>query len=312
MTAGDTGVYGERPWLARYREDYPTDITAEYGSMLALFDDALARAPQTEIVKYFDGGLTLAQLDELSDAFAVALVDRGFAHGDRLATYLQNIPQALIAVIGTWKAGGVVVSINPMSRERELTTLLTDCGATAIVAQEDLWEIAAKVVPDSTVRICLTTSPLEFQTRHDPRLFDGMTRNRATGTEDLTEVLESVAGRTPEPVELGPDDVAFLGYTSGTTGPPKGAMNTHGNVVFNALRRAGGARGVAEERDVVGPQLDRFRRAALRRFQNLRQVLGAVVADDRDRRGEDRHADRQRAGRLVHRRVTAERDAVRR
>ncbi len=101
--------------------------------MLELFDASLARAPQTEIVRYFDGTLTLAELDELSDAFAVALTDRGFAHGDRLATYLQNIPQALIAVVGTWKAGGIVVSINPMSRQRELTTLLTDCEATAIV-----------------------------------------------------------------------------------------------------------------------------------------------------------------------------------
>ncbi|MDN5918169.1 MAG: AMP-binding protein [Pseudonocardia sp.] len=234
MSTAGTGVYGERPWLARYREDYPTDITPEFGSMLALFEASLERAPQTEIVQYFDGTLTLARLDELSDAFAVALTDRGFAKGDRLATYLQNIPQALIAVIGTWKAGGIVVSINPMSRERELTTLLTDCGAIAILAQEDLWEIASSVVPNTAVRISLTTSPLEFQTRHDPRLFDGIERVRHDGTEDLSEVLEAAKGRTPEPVELGPDDVAFLGYTSGTTGPPKGAMNTHRNVVFNA------------------------------------------------------------------------------
>jgi long-chain acyl-CoA synthetase len=227
--------YAQRPWLARYRKDYPTDITPEFGSMLELFDASLARAPQTEIVRYFDGTLTLAELDELSDAFAVALTDRGFAHGDRLATYLQNIPQALIAVVGTWKAGGIVVSINPMSRQRELTTLLTDCEATAIVAQEDLWDqVAAEVVPNTGVRVAFTTSPLEFQTRADERLFGGMKRSRPEGTEDLSEVLAATRGRTPDPVELGPDDVAFLGYTSGTTGPPKGAMNTHRNVVFNA------------------------------------------------------------------------------
>ena len=227
-------TYTDKPWLARYREDYPADIAPEYPSMLELFRASLRRAPDTEIVRYFDGTLTLARLDELSDAFAVALSDRGFVAGERLATYLQNIPQALIAVIGTWKAGGIVVSINPMSRQRELTTLLTDCGATAILAQEDLWEIAAEVVPTTAVRIAFTTSPLEFQTRVDPRLFEGMTRTRPEGTEDLTTVLDATAGRTPEPVELSPDDVAFLGYTSGTTGPPKGAMNTHRNVVFNA------------------------------------------------------------------------------
>ena len=230
------GVYDERPWLARYPEGQAHDIEPEFPSALAMFSDALRRAPDTDIVRYFDGTLTLAELDRLSDRFAVALADRGFERGHRLATYLQNIPQVLIAVIGTWKAGGIVVSINPMSRTRELTTLLTDCEATALLAEEDLFgQVAHEVVPTiPSLRIAWTTSPLEYQTRHDPRLFAGVERVRHEGTEDLEEVLASVGDRRPEPVELGLDDVAFLGYTSGTTGPPKGAMNTHRNVVFNA------------------------------------------------------------------------------
>ncbi|GAA4788075.1 hypothetical protein GCM10023200_23030 [Actinomycetospora chlora] len=230
------GTYDDRPWLARYREDYPADLEVEFPSALHMFRAALERDPDGIIVKYFDGTLTMRELDRLSDQFAVALVDRGFEKGHRLATYLQNIPQVLIAVIGTWKAGGIVVSINPMSRVRELTTLLTDCEATAILAEEDLFgQVAAEVVPTiPSLRIAWTTSPLEFQTRHDERLFKGVERTRHEGTEDLTEVLESVGDRTPEPVELDGDDVAFLGYTSGTTGPPKGAMNTHRNIVFNA------------------------------------------------------------------------------
>lgn len=230
------GIYDERPWLPRYRDDYPHDVEPEYPSALAMFSAALERSPDTEIVRYFDGTLTLRELDRLSDQFAVALADRGFEKGHRLATYLQNIPQVLIAVIGTWKAGGIVVSINPMSRTRELTTLLSDCEAMALLAEEDLFgQVAAEVVPTiPSLRIAWTTSPLEYQTRHDKRLFAGMERTRHEGTEDLTEVLASIGDRTPEPVELGLDDVAFLGYTSGTTGPPKGAMNTHRNVVFNA------------------------------------------------------------------------------
>ncbi|GAA4901032.1 long-chain acyl-CoA synthetase [Actinomycetospora succinea] len=230
------GTYDQRPWLPRYRPEYPHDVEPEFSSALAMFEDSLRRAPETEIVRYFDGTLTLAELDRLSDQFAVALADRGFEKGQRLATYLQNIPQVLIAAIGTWKAGGIVVSINPMSRVRELTTLLSDCEATALLAEEDLFgQVAAEVVPTiPSLRIAWTTSPLEFQTRHDPRLFGGMERTRHDGTEDMSEVLASVGDREPEPVELELDDAAFLGYTSGTTGPPKGAMNTHRNVVFNA------------------------------------------------------------------------------
>jgi long-chain acyl-CoA synthetase len=230
------GTYDERPWLARYREDYPADIEVEFPSALHMFRAALERDPDCEIVRYFDGTLTMRELDTLSDRFAVALADRGFERGQRLATYMQNIPQVLIAVIGTWKAGGIVVSINPMSRTRELTTLLSDCEATAILAEEDLFgQVAAEVVPTiPSLRIAWTTSPLEYQTRHDERLFKGMERTRHEGTEDLTDVLDAVGDRHPEPVELEGDDVAFLGYTSGTTGPPKGAMNTHRNIVFNA------------------------------------------------------------------------------
>jgi long-chain acyl-CoA synthetase len=228
--------YADRPWLARYRDDYAPDLTVEYPSALAMFEASLERAPDVEIVRYFDGTLTLREVDRLSDAFAVALTDRGFERGHRLATYLQNIPQVMIAVIGTWKAGGIVVSINPMSRQRELTTLLNDCEATALLAEEDLFgQVAAEVVPTiPSLRIAWTTSPLEYQTRADPRLFANIGRTRHEGTEDLTEVLQATAGRTPEPVEFSGDDIAFLGYTSGTTGPPKGAMNTHRNIVFNA------------------------------------------------------------------------------
>src|SRR5699024_10199399 len=93
---------------------------------------------------------------------------------------------------------------------------------------------AADVVPQSSVRITWTTSPLGFQSRHDDRLFSGMSRARPDGTEDLMETLTLLRERRPETIELSGDDVAFLGSTSGTTGPPKGAMCSHGNIVFNA------------------------------------------------------------------------------
>ena len=229
------GVYHEKPWLARYSAGQPSSITVEFDSALDMFRAAVARDPDGDIIRYFDGRITLRELDALTDAFAAAIVDAGFAPGERLAVYLQNVPQFVIAQIGCWKAGGIAVSINPMNRERELTELLTDSGSTVLVCLESLYrDIAASVVHGTAVRTVITTSELEYQTRNDPRIFAGVERIACEGTMDMAGLLERFAGQAPPAVALGPDDIAFLTYTSGTTGPPKGAMTTHRNVVFNA------------------------------------------------------------------------------
>jgi long-chain acyl-CoA synthetase len=233
--AAESTIYGAKPWLARYSPGQPSSITPEFDSALDMFRAAVERDPDGEIIRYFDGRITLRELDALTDAFAAGIVDAGFAPGERLAVYLQNVPQFVIAQIGCWKAGGIAVSINPMNKERELTELLTDSGATVLVCLESLYrDVAAPVVPGTAVRTVITTSELEHQTRNEPRIFTGIERIACEGTLDMAELLSRFAGTAPPEVTLGPDDIAFLTYTSGTTGPPKGAMTTHRNVVFNA------------------------------------------------------------------------------
>jgi long-chain acyl-CoA synthetase len=228
------GNYDERPWLARYG-DQPADLGIEFDNALDMFRAGVARDPSAVALTYFDGSLTRQELDELSDGLASGLLANGFQAGDRLAVYLQNVPQFVIAMVATWKAGGVMVSINPMSRQRELSYLLKDSGATVLVSLESLYDqIGREVVPDTDVRLVLTTSELEFQTRNDERLFAGLSRQRHEGTTDFSEFIAEHRGTVPPPVQLGSDDVAFLTYTSGTTGVPKGAMNTHRNVTFTA------------------------------------------------------------------------------
>src|SRR3954453_17636845 len=227
-------VYDERPWLGLYG-DQPADKEPEYGNALEMFRAGVAADPSGAAIKYFDGVVTRQELDEQSDALASALLANGFARGDRLAVYLQNVPQFLVCMVGAWKAGGVMVSINPMSRTRELSYLLKDSGATVLVCLETLYDdVARGVVPDTDVELVLTTSELEYQSRNDERLFKGLRRQRHDGTTDFTELLQQQRGQTPPAVQFTRDDVAFLTYTSGTTGVPKGAMNTHGNVVFTA------------------------------------------------------------------------------
>jgi long-chain acyl-CoA synthetase len=228
-------IYDDKPWLALYAPGQPAEIAVEYNNAVAMFRATLERNPDGDAIRYFDGRITFRELDQLTDAFAAALVDTGFATGDRVALYLQNVPQFVIAQLGTWKAGGVAVSINPMNRERELELLLQDSGARVLVTLQDLYrDVASKVVAGTDVQTVITTSELEYQTRDDARVFSGIERMSCEGTLDLAELLTRFDGQAASAVSLAPDDVAFLTYTSGTTGPPKGAMTTHRNVVFNA------------------------------------------------------------------------------
>jgi long-chain acyl-CoA synthetase len=229
-----SGPYDEKPWLALYDADMPPVIEREYDSALEMFQASVRRAPNAAIIRYFDATMTLSQLDEHSDAFAVALSQFGVAKGDRLALVLQNIPQFIIATVAAWKLGAVVVPINPMYLEREMTTLLADSGAIGVICLESGAELVRAAMTDTEVRTIITTSELQFQTRMDPRIFSSTERIRVDGTVDMMELIEQYRGRRPADVRLKPEDLALLPYTSGTTGPPKGSMNTHANVVFTA------------------------------------------------------------------------------
>jgi len=229
--------YEDRPWLPQYDPGMPSDITPEFDTALAMFRAAVARHPDGVLLQYFDHGSTMAEVDRATDAIAAALVADGFERGDRLAVYLQNVPQFVLAMVATWKAGGIMVSINPMNKARELEYLLADSGASVLVCLESLYEETAKDVIASgatKVRTVITTSELDFLGDDVPAVLRGSKRARPAGTLDLVELIDANDGSTPPEQPLTADDVAFLTYTSGTTGPAKGATNTHANVVFNS------------------------------------------------------------------------------
>jgi long-chain acyl-CoA synthetase len=227
-------VYDERPWVALYDEGIAADTQPEYENALEMFKAALKRSPDSPLIHYFDATLTLAEFDRITDSLAVGLRDLGVNPGDRVAVYLQNVPQFLITMVATWKAGGIMISINPMWREREIGIVLNDSEAVALVTLESLYaDVAASVVPETSVKAVITTSELDFLDSVPP-LMSKVERRRSEGTHDLLELVREREGRSLETPTLKSDDIAFLTYTSGTTGPPKGAMNTHGNVVFTS------------------------------------------------------------------------------
>ncbi len=251
MSLPSSTPYDGKPWLARYQAGQPHAIAPAFTDALSVFRAAVARAGERPAILYFDGSLSYAELDAQSDALACAWLARGCARGDRIAIYLQNVPQFVIALVAAWKIGAIAVPVNPMNRARELRLLLADSGARLLVCHESLYAevvhpllaqeaglaaLAARGEPALQPAV-MTTSELEYQSRLDPRLFAGGRRVPAealAGAEDLAGVIAAHRGSRPPPVLLGPSDIAMLVYTSGTTGVPKGAMNTHGNIAFNA------------------------------------------------------------------------------
>ena len=229
-----TNVYESKPWLANYDADTPPNVDIEHANALAMFRASLERDRTAPIIRYFDRTVSFAELDEMSDALAVALAKDGIGFADRVSFVLQNVPQFVIATVAVWKLGAVVVPVNPMYRDRELSTVLADSGAAAVICLESSAETVATASEGTEVRRVITTSERDFQSRDDERIFGSASRIRHDGFPDLLELIEAHRGQKPEKVDLSPEDLAYLPYTSGTTGPPKGSMNSHANVVFAA------------------------------------------------------------------------------
>ena len=226
----------DRPWLSSYRAGHPSDIEMRWPNALAMFDDQVARAGELPLLHYFGTTMSLAEVDRLSDALSVALAEAGIGRGDRIALYLQNVPQFMIATLAAWKLAAVVVTVNPMLVERELRFQLQDSGARALVCLESLYaDVAREAISGTVVEYVITTSELDFVADEQlPKVLAGVVRVATSERLDLVELCRHFDGQRLERPELGPADVALLSYTSGTTGPPKGAINTHGNVVFNS------------------------------------------------------------------------------
>jgi long-chain acyl-CoA synthetase len=186
------------------------DGTTAYPTGLAMFRAALADHPDRPLIHFGDRTLTVGEVGEQVEAIAAALADNGIGPDDRVAIQLQNVPEYAIAIIAAWRAGAAAVTVNPMATRADVLYLIADSGARAYIGEP----AAATALGPEAVPFAATV--------------DG------TGPRSWPGLLARYAGRhAPEPA-LNPDSVALVTYTSGTTGAPKGAMNTHGNLVFGA------------------------------------------------------------------------------
>ncbi|WDM13777.1 AMP-binding protein [Streptomyces lavenduligriseus] len=231
--------YADRPWLALLTDAQRAPLDPA-DSLVHALRTAVTEHPDRAFLTYFDTRLSYRETDELTDSVAAHLAGRGLRRGDRVAVLLQNSPHFLLAVLGAWKAGATVVPVNPMYKSREVAHVLRDGEVTALICSDRAWETYLRqTAADSPVRIVLTACERDFQTRDDPRVLAFERLPQAPDADDLTAVARQ-GGRPPEGRLPRPEDIALISYTSGTSGAPKGATNTHANIMYNAERQSTG------------------------------------------------------------------------
>jgi long-chain acyl-CoA synthetase len=232
--ARDTSRYDGRPWLAHYPDNIPAELQLPACTPIGLFTSTAKAKSADAFLLYFDRTITFGEVDGASSALAAALAGSGVGRGDRVAAFLQNDPEFVVAQLATWKIGAVFVSINPMLREQELEYILNDSGTRALVVLEDLYrDVAEKVVERTRVRYIVTTRP---ERGGEPEAAAG-TLNGAGESRAVTpldEIISDWDGAVRPLVDVAAEEVALIGYTSGTSGHPKGVRTTHANLAYNA------------------------------------------------------------------------------
>ena len=232
-----------RPWLSAYPSGMPAEIdVAGLGTLVDLFEESMARAPERPALRSFGVEVSYAALGASSEAVAVWLAEQGLGRGDRVAIMMPNVAAYPAAIFGALLAGCTVVNVNPLYTPRELTAQLNDSGARILFVLENFAHTVAVSLPDLRIERVVLAGPgdglgvkgrlITLASRHLKkavpayRLPDGLAMR-------FDAVIRAGSGKPRVRVPVGPEDLAFLQYTGGTTGIAKAAMLTHRNIMAN-------------------------------------------------------------------------------
>ena len=225
MSAIET--YLAKPWLAHYAPGVPKGVDVPVRSVHQGFDEATERSPERPALVFYGRTLTYRELREATDRLANALASLGVRKGERVALYLLNSPQFVIAYFAALKCGATVTPISPVYTSHEVRYQLEDSGARAIVCQDMLYEKVQK--SGAAIDLAIVTSVNEYL----PALKRLFARKVQIGA-DVHWLQDLLRKYPPQPPQVAIDprkDLAALPYTGGTTGSPKGVMLTHFNLV---------------------------------------------------------------------------------
>ena len=235
----------DRVWLGSYPQGVPADIDPDpYDSLVALMETSFARHAQRTAFCFMGKDISYRETDEDSLAMAAYLQSLGLAKGDRVAIMMPNVPQYPVTVAAVLRAGCVVVNVNPLYTARELEHQLKDSGAKAIVIIENFAATLEKCLASTPVQHVVLASMgdrlgllkgalVNHVVRKVKKLVPPFQLPKAVRFNDALDRGRKLPVTRPE---LGPNDIALLQYTGGTTGVSKGAVLLHRNVIANVLQ----------------------------------------------------------------------------
>jgi len=219
-------VYLSRPWTKHQAR--PAGIEVPLRSVTQAFDEATERDSGRAAVAFYGRSISYRELREAADRLANALARLGLKKGDRIALYLVNSPQFIIAYFAALKCGATVTPISPVYTSHEVKYQLQDSGARAMICQDVLYEKVARTGVE--LDFVVVTNVSEYLPALK-RLLAKKTPVAGSKVHWLQDLLKDSPPQPPA-VTIDPkNDIAALPYTGGTTGNPKGVMLTHFNLI---------------------------------------------------------------------------------
>jgi long-chain acyl-CoA synthetase len=235
----------EQIWLKQYPAGVPATVKTDlYPSLVALLEESFRKYRDLPAYSFMGKTVSFGLVDDLSRAFAAWLQAQGLVRGDRVAVMMPNVPQYPVAVAGILRAGFVVVNVNPLYTPRELEHQLKDSGAKAIVILENFAATLQQVidaVPAKKVVLAAMGDMLGLVkgliVNHVVRKVRKMVPAfHLPGAVRFNDAIALGRGKAYTAPAVGPDDIAVLQYTGGTTGVSKGAVLLHRNLIANLLQ----------------------------------------------------------------------------
>jgi acyl-CoA synthetase (AMP-forming)/AMP-acid ligase II len=225
-------IYDSKPWLKSYDPGVDVEIEIPDISLKDYFVNSFTEHTARACCHYLGTTMTFGELLERSGRFAKGLVDNGMGKGDVVAINLPNTPQYLIAIVGALRAGCAISGLAPLLMPDEMTYQLNNCKARMLVTLDLLFDAKlipiADQVPDlETILVTGVFDPLPAVTEYPAgKPIHGKT------IASFMDFLQQYPDNLPE-ITCHANDPCYLQYTGGTTGTPKGAVLTHGNMVAN-------------------------------------------------------------------------------